>query len=68
MSKLKKHNYYQTVMCGEHWAKLSIEWSDTGCTTSRNEKASEIAEDAFVAGANKVRDIIRALMGKWKEN
>lgn len=65
MSK-KTQKYYQTVRCGEHWATLTIEWSETGCTEQRNEMAAEIADGAFSAGAPKVRNVVQALMGNWK--
>jgi hypothetical protein len=61
-----KHEFFVTHRSGEHWAKLTIEWSDTARHNGSNRERAEAAADhAFGAAMMKVRPIVDALKGKW---
>jgi hypothetical protein len=65
--KASIRQFYQLHRWGDHWAKLTMEWSEHPDTPEKwKQMAEQIAEEAFMASAAKVRDVVSAMNGKTK--
>jgi hypothetical protein len=66
--KPEKRGYFHESRLGYNWAKVSVEWSEHPDTPENwKANAEAIAEQAFAA-ADKARDIVQAMAGKFVQS